>query len=336
MENSIWVVIDHKEGKLLRGSSELLSAGSRLAHSMKMSLSAIVIGFDVNELIPSICKFDVSTVCVIDDEKLTHYARDTYRDIVKALIAKYDPQFILFLNSTQGIELASSIAANLKKGLVTGASWLDVDEEGTLVVGKPVYGGQFSSTFTMRSGRPQMVTLMPGYFEVEERESPANPKIIEETINFDMTKGVTIVESVIKGNPKTVDISEAQVVVAGGKGVGSPDGFKVIDQLADVIGGSVAGSRVAVDKGWVTSDRQIGQTGKNVTPELFMSFGISGAIQFKMGMKDSRFIIANDINRSAQILKIADIALVGDLHEIIPALIDEIKRRKVSQASSNP
>jgi electron transfer flavoprotein alpha subunit len=302
---------------------------------MKKSLSAIIIGSGINSLIPSICKFDVSTVCVIDDPKLTYYVRDTYRDMAKALIAKYDPLVILFFNSTQGIELAGSVAASLKKGLVTGCSWLEVDGEGNLVIGKPFYGGQFSLTFTLRSGRPQMVTLLPGYFEVEERESPASPKIIEETMDLDMSKPVPVVESVIKGNPKTVDISEAEVVVAGGKGVGSPEGFKMIHQLSEVVGGSVAGSRVAVDKGWITSDRQIGQTGKTISPELFISFGISGAIQFKMGMKDSRVIIANDINRSAPILKLADVALVGDLQKMRPALIDEIKRRKVSDASSS-
>jgi electron transfer flavoprotein alpha subunit len=328
MEEGIWVLVEHKGGKILKVSQEILSEAGRLCAKVNRGLTALVIGSDLKAIVEAVCYFNVSTVCTVDDAGLSYYVREAYSDVVQKLITKYNPSTVLYANTTQGIEVAGSVAAAMKKGLVTNCVGLEYDDQGDLLVTKSVYGGKVSVVMKTGSGKPQIASILPGYFEIEQKNEPGNPKIINEQIALGPEKFVITVQETIKGNPKTIDLSEAEIIVAGGKGTGSHEGFSLINELAEALGGTVGASRAAVDKGLAPSIKQIGQTGKTVSPELFISFGISGAIQFTMGMKDSQIIIANDINKSVPILKMADISIVGDLHKIIPALIQEITRKK--------
>lgn len=335
MKNGIWVFIEYKMGKLLRVSREILSEAGMIARKMEKSLIAVVFGYHVDKLKEAIVNYDVSKICFMNNQDLEFYCREAYTYVMQSLIVKYCPEVIFFGNTSMGLELANSLAARLGIGVITGCSRIELNNDDRLIMSKPVYGGKFELAM-MTSGRPQMATILPGYFEIKENEKQSNPEIIKEVVDIDKNIMVTKVLEVTKGDPKKLDLSEAEIIVAGGKGVGSYEDFKLIYELADTLGrGSAGGSRVAVDKGWIPLTKQIGQTGKTVSSELFMAFGISGAIQFLMGMKDSRIVIANDINPNAPILKIADIGIIGDLKQIIPSLIEEIKNHRLLQKENS-
>jgi len=321
----VWVVLEQKQGQLERVSLELLSEGEILADKLGGNFSAVLLGQDIEELANTLGHHGVKRVYVAQDELLNQYTTEAYTKVITGLINKHHPSIILFGGTFRGRDLAPRVAAELKTSLVSDCTALDINSKGLLVQTKPIYGGKFWATFVCPSARPQMVTVRPGALGIQEIKEVRKPEIIEVETDFKPDFIHTKVTDFIKADPKTVDITEAGIIVAGGRGVGKTENFKIIEELAEAVGGSIGASRAAVDEGWVPFERQVGQTGKIVAPRLYIACGVSGAIQHQMGIKDSDTIIAINTDRNAPIFKIADLGIVGDLRKVIPAIIKNIK-----------
>jgi electron transfer flavoprotein alpha subunit len=224
-----------------------------------------------------------------------------------------------------GEELAARVAVRIKTGVVTECTLLEMTKEGLLAMTRPSYGGKVNITMICPSARPQMATVQPGAMRIDEPDQSRKVEVVKVSVKVKPRELRSRIVGFMKGDPRTMDLSEAEIIVAGGQGVGSVDKFSVIEELADLLGACVGGTRSVVDAGWIPFERQIGQTGKTVAPRCYIACGISGAIQHVMGMKESKTIIAINIDRNAPIFKLADIGIVEDLHKVIPALIKELQ-----------
>jgi len=260
-----------------------------------------------------------------DGEGLEQYSANTYASILEDLIKAHAPWILLMGATPIGRDLAPKIAVRINTGLVTDCNILDIDEAGLLVMTKFIYGGKASASIICPNGRPQMATIRVGLVDVEKPDATKKAEIVSVNAGIKSWESPTKVVGFIKGNPKLVDLTEAERIVGGGAGVGAEEHFRLIEELAEALNASVGGTRVAVDKGWLPFSRQIGQTGKIVSPEIFIICGASGAIHFQMGMKDSKRIIAVNSDRTAPIFKIADVGILGDLHQVGPEIVERLR-----------
>lgn len=328
-EGAIWVIAEQRGGKLQDVSLELISEGCRLADKLKVQLDAIIIGSNIKELAPPLVQRGADKVWLLDNPSLANYCPEFYTDALVELIKANQPSLVLFGHSSIGRDLAPRIAARQRTGLVTGCTSITV-EKGGLVYSKPSYGEKASSNVICPKARPQVVTVKPGVLDIASPNPKRTAEIVQVTPQFSGEPKIKVVDF-IKADPKTVSLTEAEVIIAGGGGVGGANNWHVIEELADALESSVAASRVAVDAGWVKSERQVGQTGKTVNPRLYVACGISGAIQHTMGMKDSKLIIAINKDRNAPIFKLADVKVIGDLLEIVPAITAKIREIRKSR-----
>lgn len=325
----VWVFAEQREGSLQKVSLELLGEGKKIADKLGVKLTAILLGHKVGELAKELAAFGADEVLVADSELLANYTTDGYTKVICDLVHERKPE-ILFIGATFiGRDLGPRVAARLKTGLTADCTSLDIDEEGKyLLATRPAFGGNLMATIACADNRPQMATVRPGVFSKSEKNEVGSGKI--ENVKFDLQAADvrTKVVEVVKTAKDLVDIGEAEFIVSGGRGVGSAEGFKMLEELAEVLGGTVGGSRAAVDKEWVGKHLQVGQTGKTVKPKVYIACGISGAIQHLAGMQDSDFIIAINKDESAPIMKVADYAIVGDLNKVIPEMIAQLKGQK--------
>lgn len=325
----VWVFAEQREGSLQKVSLELLGEGRKIADKLGVKLTALLLGQNIGELAKELVAFGADEVLVADSELLANYTTDGYTKVICDLANERKPE-ILFIGATFiGRDLGPRVAARLKTGLTADCTSLDVDDEGKyLLATRPAFGGNLMATIACADHRPQMATVRPGVFSKLEKDEAKAAKI--EDVKFDLKAEDirTKVVEVVKTTKDLVDIGEAEFIVSGGRGVGSSEGFKLLHELADVLGGTVGGSRAAVDKEWVEKHLQVGQTGKTVKPKVYIACGISGAIQHLAGMQDSDFIIAINKDESAPIMKIADYAIVGDLNKVIPEMIAQLKGQK--------
>ncbi|MDP4088212.1 MAG: electron transfer flavoprotein subunit alpha/FixB family protein [Bacillota bacterium] len=323
----VWVFAEQREGSLQKVSLELLGEGRKIADKLGVKLTALLLGNNIGELSKELAAFGADEVLVADNELLTHYTTDGYTKVICDLVNEKKPE-ILFIGATFiGRDLGPRVAARLRTGLTADCTSLDIDEEGKyLLATRPAFGGNLMATIACADHRPQMATVRPGVFS--RLEKVENRAAIIENVKVDFADGDirTKVVEVVKTAKDLVDIGEAEFIVSGGRGVGSAEGFKLLEELAEVLGGTVGGSRAAVDKEWVGKHLQVGQTGKTVKPKVYIACGISGAIQHLAGMQDSDFIIAINKDESAPIMKAADYAIVGDLNKVIPEMIAQLRR----------
>jgi len=320
----LWVLAEQRSGQLKEVSLELVSEGRTLADKLGEQLSAVVVGSDIAGLAEPLVHLGADKVWLLDSPLLAAYCPEPYTDALVQLIEANGPAIVLTGDTSISQDLAPRLAARLKTGLVTECTALSLDQEGLLSPTKPSYGGKASSTVVCPEARPQIVTVKPGIMDMGVPDPSRTAEVVKITPHFGGQFKTRVVDF-IKADPKTVSISEAEFIVAGGGGAGSAENWQLIEELAEVLGASLAASRVAVDAGWVTSDRQIGQTGKTVSPRLYIACGISGAIQHTMGMKDSKLIIAINRDRNAPIFKLADVKVIGDLMEIVPAMAHHLR-----------
>ncbi|MCJ7684454.1 MAG: electron transfer flavoprotein subunit alpha/FixB family protein, partial [Desulfobacteraceae bacterium] len=245
---------------------------------------------------------------------------------IEELAAKYKPNILLMGATHIGRDLAPRVSRRVGVGLTADCTELSIDpEEGILLQTRPAFGGNVMATIANRYSRPQMATVRPGVMEALEK--PENKgKIIRHKVSLTQKEIGTKVLDIVREAKRKVNLSEAKLIVAGGRGVGDAKGFKVLQKLAGLVGGEVAGTRVAVEEGWIPADRQIGQTGQSVKPELYIACGISGAIQHRAGMMNSRYVIAINKDPRAPIFQVADWGIVGDLHKLVPEMIKQLKR----------
>ncbi|MEW4902702.1 electron transfer flavoprotein subunit alpha/FixB family protein, partial [Clostridium tetani] len=260
---------------------------------------------------------------------LSHYTTDGYTKVICDLVAEEKPEIILVGATYIGRDLGPRVAARLRTGLTADCTALDV-EEGTnnLLMTRPAFGGNLMATIVCGEHRPQMSTVRPGVFEKLKKDAGRKGEIKKIEAKLEMSDIRTKVEDVVKITKNVMDIGEAEFLVAGGRGIGSKENFKMLEELAELLGGNVAGSRAAIDNGWIDKDYQVGQTGKTVRPMVYIAVGISGAIQHLAGMQDSDYIIAINKDEAAPIMQIADLGLVGDYNKIVPELIAKLKEEK--------
>lgn len=329
--SGVWVFAEQREGVLQKVSLEILGEGRKIADKLGVNLTALLLGHDVKNLANDLGKHGADEVLVIDNPLLKNYTTDGYTKAICEVATERKPG-ILFIGATFiGRDLGPRVAARLSTGLTADCTILDVDvENGDLLATRPAFGGNLMATIACPDHRPQMATIRPGVFSklpVEDREF----KVEEVNVNLEDSDIRTKIIEIIKEHKDIVDISEAKILVAGGRGVGSKENFTLLEDLASVLGGTVAASRAAVEKGWVDKEYQVGQTGKTVRPTIYVACGISGAIQHVAGMQDSEVIIAINKDESAPIMKVADYAMVGDINKVLPEFISQIRRMKEEQ-----
>ena len=327
----IWVFAEQREGNLQKVSLELLGEGKRLANELGVKLTAVLLGNNVNHLATILGEHGADEVLVAESPELEHYTTDAYTKVICDLVNERKPG-ILFVGATFiGRDLGPRIAARLNTGLTADCTSIDVDvENGDLFATRPAFGGNLMATIACPQHRPQMATVRPGVFEKVNTDG-ANCKIEKVTVSLSDSDVRTKVLETIKTAKDIVDISEAKIIVAGGRGVGSKENFDLVKELAEALGGVVAGSRAAVEKGWIENPNQVGQTGKTVKPTIYVACGISGAIQHVAGMQDSEVIIAINKDETAPIMQVADYGIVGDIKKVIPELIAQVKAIKEAE-----
>ncbi|MBS4804474.1 MAG: electron transfer flavoprotein subunit alpha/FixB family protein [Clostridium sp.] len=327
----VWVFAEQREGELQKVSLELLGEGRKIADKLGVKLTALLIGDNVKGLADTLGRHGADEVLVAENEGLKHYTTDGYTKVICDLANERKPG-ILFIGATFiGRDLGPRVAARLSTGLTADCTVLDVDvEKADLLATRPAFGGNLMATIACPDHRPQMATVRPGVFSKladEDRKFTVEEVAVELNDSDIRTKIVEIV----KETKEIVDISEANFIVAGGRGVGAKENFAILEDLAEALGGTVAGSRAAVENGWIERDYQVGQTGKTVRPNIYVACGISGAIQHVAGMQDSDLIIAINKDASAPIMQTADYAVVGDLLKVVPEMTAQLKAMKENE-----
>ncbi|WP_417900301.1 electron transfer flavoprotein subunit alpha/FixB family protein [Bacillus haimaensis] len=323
----VWVFIEEKEGKIAPVSLELLGAGKKLADKRGVELAGVIIGDNVKDLASTVFEYGADTVYVYDQPIFKLYRTESFMKALLHCSEKYKPEIILYGATSTGKDLASAVATDLPTGLTADTTELDVEEDtGLLLASRPAFGGNIMATILCKKYRPQMATVRPKVMKALSPEAGRTGTLIEEHIDLKEEDIRTKVLEIVREANKKVRIDEADIVVAGGKGLGSAEGFKVIHELADTLGGVVGASRDVVEAGWVEHHHQVGQTGVTVTPKIYFAIGISGAIQHIVGMKNAGLIIAINKDPEAAIFQSCHYGIVGDAFEIIPLLVQEFKK----------
>ncbi len=324
---NVWVFIEHERGKIAKVSFELLGAGRRLADDLGCQLCGMLMGHDVEDFAKEAIAYGAEKVYYIDDPVLEKYRTEPYGRGAVNLIRKYKPEIVLFGATTQGRDFAGNVATILYTGLTADCTGLDIDPETKLLrQTRPAFGGNIMATILCPRTRPQMSTVRPKVMPMPEKDESRQGEIIHETLEMSEDEIRTKVLEFIKSEQK-VNLVEADIIVSGGRGLGKPENFKVIRELADVLGAAVGASRATVDAGWIPYEHQVGQTGKTVRPKIYIACGISGAIQHLAGMKTSDVIVAINKDPDAPIFKVATYGIVGDLFQVVPMLTEEFKKR---------
>jgi electron transfer flavoprotein alpha subunit len=308
---------------------ELLGKGRELAGKLDVELTAFLIGESVGDLAKELIFYGADRVIVADDSILRDYGTELYTDIISEQAMKEKPEVLIVGASPIGRDLAPRLSFRLNAGCTADCTDLDIDEENRLFVStRPAFGGNVMATIICPEHRPQMSTVRPGVMPLPERDDSRKGEIINPDLHFNKADTKVEVLESVKGWSEGVSIQEAEKIVAIGMGAGDRETFDMIKELADLLEAKVAATRLAVEAGWVSHDFQIGQTGKTVRPSLYMACGISGAVQHTAGMSGSKVIIAINSDPDAEIFKIADYGIVGDVGKVVPALIRELKSLK--------
>lgn len=328
----VWVFIEQKNGAVAPVSLELLGAGRKLADKRGVPLAGILIGDGVRPLAAEVIAYGADTVYLYDDPIFHHYRTESYMRAVIEACQKHKPEIFLFGATSTGKDLASAVATDLATGLTADTTQLDVDAEtGLLEASRPAFGGNIMATILCKKDRPQMATVRP---KVMKRLAPDRLRkgdIVEEAVSVREEDLRTKVLEIVRDTAQRVRIDEADVIVAGGKGLGGPAGFELIHRLAETLGASVGASRDAVEAGWIEHHHQVGQTGVTVTPKIYFAIGISGAIQHLVGMQNSGLIIAINKDPAAPIFGACHYGIVGDAFVIVPLLIEAFQKALQSE-----
>jgi len=333
----IWVIGEQRRGRLEEVSLELLSKGTALSQRMGVALSAVLLGDEVEEVARELIFHGAEKIYLLEDARLRYYQSEAYARLLAGVIKEHEPQVVLIGATEIGTELAPKVAAKLRTGLTAHCIDLyvgEIDASPHFIHVVPGWGGNLVMHIICPQKRPQVVTMKPGVLPKTVRDDNKEGKIIRVKpdigdIDFSRIETVEMVEEPPKGKA----LESADVVVCGGWGMNAPGGFSKVQELADILGGAVAGTRPAMDKGWVDEARMIGQSGKSVSPGLFVSLGASGAMHYTTGFMGSKVVLAVDQNPQAPIFQMADIGVVGDLCEVVPCLIEELKKDRTPKNS---
>lgn len=322
----MWVIAEQENGQLMNVTFELLGAAKELCAKLEEKCCAVLVTAAAGELPQQLIAAGADVVYVVEDAKYADYDTELYTDAICQLSKKYDPASIMFGATDDGRDLAPRVAARLHTGLCADCTALDVTDDKLVAWTRPALGGNICATIICDVNRPQMGTVRPKVFKPAELDNTRTGEVIAFTPEAGAVSRVELVKKEALSSENAVKIDEADMIAAGGRGFGSKENFDVLEQLAALFENSaVAGTRAAIDEGWLTHSQQVGQSGKSVTPHIYFACGISGAIQHLSGMKDSDIIIAINKDAEAPIFTVAHYGIVGDVNVILPKLIEKIK-----------
>lgn len=327
--SGVWVYAEYRNGSVAPVSFELLGAGREIAKQKKISLSAVLFGHNLDSAAQELISYGAETVYLADSPDLEHFTDESYANIMEDLVNQYKPEIVLAGATAIGRSFIPKVATAVGAGLTADCTDLSIsDKDGSLLQTRPAFGGNIMATIVCPDTRPQMATVRPMVMTASEPDSSRKGKVVAvDQGAMRLSDRVKVLQTVIAVED-TVKLNEADIVVAGGRGMENEKGFALIRELAATIGGAVAASRAAVDSGWIGYPHQVGQTGKTVAPKLYICCGISGAIQHMVGMQSADTIIAINKDPEAPIFDIATYGIVGDLFVVLPKLIDAFKERK--------
>jgi electron transfer flavoprotein alpha subunit len=328
----VWVFTEHTEGKPAEVSWELLGVGAELAKVRNVELCSVVIGDNVEPLCKEAFAYSASKAYLVDDPVFHYYRTESYYKAFCYLIEKYKPEIVLIGATGLGRDLAGAIATKLQTGLTADCTGLSIDDKGFLLQTRPAFGGNIMATILTEFTRPQMSTVRPHVMPMPAKDTSRVGEIIREKVPLkEEDIAAKVLEIIGDKQLDSVDVAAADIIVSGGRGMCNTENYKILQELADELGGVVACSRAAVEAGWMPLERQVGQTGKTVRPKIYIAVGISGAIQHLVGMQDSDTIIAINRDKQAPIFEVATYGIVGDLFQVIPAItayVREARKRK--------
>lgn len=325
----MWVIAEQENGQLMNVTFELLGAAKELCAKLEEKCCAVLVTAAAGELPQQLIAAGADVVYVVEDAKYADYDTELYTDAICQLSKKYDPASIMFGATDDGRDLAPRVAARLHTGLCADCTALDVTDDKLVAWTRPALGGNICATIICDVNRPQMGTVRPKVFKPAELDNTRTGEVIAFTLEAGAVSRIELVKKEALSSENAVKIDEADMIAAGGRGFGSKEKFDVLEQLAALFENSaVAGTRAAIDEGWLTHSQQVGQSGKSVTPHIYFACGISGAIQHLSGMKDSDIIIAINKDAEAPIFTVAHYGIVGDVNVILPKLIEKIKAYK--------
>lgn len=324
----VWVFCEQKDGVVMPVTYELLGEGKKLADKLKARLCAVLPGYDCEQAIEKLKERGVDIVYYVKHELLKNFNDDYYSETLIELCKEYKPEIFLFGATSMGRAVASRIAVKLHTGLTADCTSLDIDEEKHLLLQtRPAFGGNIMATIITPNHRPQMATVRHKVMKEADINPLANAQVIVKEYGANLFSSNAEFVKSVKEIAETINISDADIIVSGGRGMGSKENFSILEEFAKTIGASVAASRAAVDSEWIPYSRQVGQTGKTVCPKLYIACGISGQIQHLIGMQSSKTIIAINKDPDAPIFKYADYGIVGDALKIVPMLTEILKKK---------
>lgn len=330
----VYVFAQQVDGKITKVSYELIGKARDLAADLKTKVTAVILGSGIQHLPAKLARYGADRVIIVDDPALEIYMTEPYAHALTDIVQNYKPEIVLFGATAIGRDLAPRVSARIHTGLTADCTGLDIVEDNNLRMTRPAFGGNIMAQIICPEHRPQMATVRPGVMQRINPIDGAEAEVIAYKVaGLEADKNVDILEIINKVSTR-MNIQDAKVLVSGGRGIGCPENFKMLEELADVLGGTISSSRACVDMGWAEKDRQVGQTGQTVRPNLYIACGISGAIQHLAGMEESDIIIAINKDPGAPIFDVADFGVVGDVTKIVPLLTQEIKK-VYEQAAAN-
>jgi electron transfer flavoprotein alpha subunit len=324
--NGLWVFVEQGDGKPARVSLELLGKGRTLADKLGAVVTAILIGQNVTEMAEELIFYGADRVIIADDPIAKDYRTEINTDIIFEQVLKEKPEILLVGATCIGRDLAPRLSARLNTGCTADCTELDIDKEMRLIVAtKPFFGRDLMADIICPFHRPQMVTVRAGVMELKDKDRKREGELIYIDVNLKKEDTKVKVLETIRSVSDSISLEEADKVVAAGMGVGNKEGFEMVKELAKLLGAQVGATSLPVDEGWISDDKKIGQTGKTIRPKLYIGCGVSGAIQHSAGMINSELIIAINTNPKADIFNFADYGIIGDVNQIVPALIKELR-----------
>jgi len=320
--SEIWVFAEQRNNKISRVVLELLGAARALSEKLSVNVAAVILCEKDNGLSNELIAYGADKVYLAEDARLKDYQTDVYTKAISDLVSEHKPQIVIYGATHIGRDLAPRISQRISTGLTADCTCLDIDEDDLLVQTKPAFGGNIMAQIKCKT-KPQMSTVRPGVMKMLPNHKKRKGSVVK--IRLEIAQSKTKVIDIIKSAKKRVNLEESGIIISGGRGLCEKKNFEMIEKFASLIGAEVGASRAVVDEGWIKEDHQVGQTGKTVRPKLYIACGISGAIQHRAGMQNSEMIIAINKDPNAMIFQIADYGIVGDVKEVIPALIKAIE-----------
>lgn len=323
----VYVFVEQREGVIQKVAIELLGKARELADNLNEKVVALLLGYEVAGQAQELIAYGADVVVCVDERELVQYTTEPYAQAITQIVRERKPSVVLIGATTIGRDLGPRLSARLETGLTADCTGLDISDDRELLMTRPAFGGNLMATIICKEHRPQMSTVRPGVMRAKAKDTNRKGSIENVKVDFDKSKFRVKILETVKEQKNRIDITEAKVLVSGGRGVGNKEGFELLAKLAETLNAEVSSSRAMVDAGVMPHDRQVGQTGKTVRPNLYFAMGISGAIQHLAGMEESDLIIAINKDKYAPIFNAADLGIVGDVKKIVPLLTEKLAKK---------